>query len=242
MFTRAPLPKEIARGVAQERLRAFLTRYQREAPDDRRGDPVELAHDGPHRHGLRDGRGRDVGEPHQAPLRLRDDLLADDEEVAPGERRRLAPGRLGDETRDVVARLHFGDALDPDHLVAGRRRRGAAAHRSQATHGGPGFEDPAPTDAQARTRRPLAVAPPSAASVARSSGASTSRARPASVRTRGSRPRTRAAARWFWNEGSPNLSGIASGGVSATPFVPNPERDGANAGVPSRAAATRARI
>src|SRR2546428_116129 len=189
---------------------------------------------GPRRHGEGDRRGRDVGEPHDAALRLGDDFLADDEEVASGERRGLACRCLDEEARDVVTRPHLGDALDTDHLVARRRRDGA--------HGGRSLADLAPTDAHARTTRALSVVPPAVASAATSSGASTSRARPGRTVTRGSRPRARAAARWFWNEGSPNLSGIVSGGVSATPVVPNPEREGANAGAPSATAAASARI
>src|SRR5207245_10973870 len=100
-------------------------------------------------------------------LRLGDDLLADDEEVASGERRGLARRRLDDEARDVGAEVHLGDARDADHLVTGRP--GAGAHRSQATLGGTGLAAPAPASAHARTRRALSVTPPSAASAARSS-------------------------------------------------------------------------
>src|SRR6266508_221090 len=41
----AVLPEEVAGGFAQQRLRAFLARLQREPTHDRRGDAVELAHD-----------------------------------------------------------------------------------------------------------------------------------------------------------------------------------------------------
>ena len=76
----------------------------------------------------------------------------------------------------------------------------------------------------------------SASSAVRSSGASMSSPRPGSSRMWGARPHFRAVSRWCANEGSPNVSAIASGGASATPLVPSPEREGTNAGAPSPAA------
>ena len=99
---------------------------------------------------------------------------------------------------------------------------------------------------RARARRPRAaprcstrrraarcgVARPRRAAAARSSGASTSSARPGSVEDARGRGRgARAAARWFSNDGSPNVSGIASGGaerhaVGAEPRARGGEDDG----------------
>src|SRR2546426_4665711 len=45
MFKGAVLPEEVAGGFAQQRLRAFLARFQREPAHDRGRDAVELAHD-----------------------------------------------------------------------------------------------------------------------------------------------------------------------------------------------------
>src|SRR5207247_9498482 len=99
-----------------------------------------------------------------------------------------------------------------------------------------------PPPSQEGTSRALTVAPGAARSAAGSSGASTSRPRPGSTSTRGSSPRARAAERWLSNDGSPKVSGIASGGARAAPLVPSPEREGTNAGRPGVGASARRRI
>src|SRR5439155_18364557 len=46
MFRAGLLSEEVARGIAQQRLAAVLARRQRQAPHERGGNAVELAHDG----------------------------------------------------------------------------------------------------------------------------------------------------------------------------------------------------
>ena len=53
-------------------------------------------------------------------------------------------------------------------------------------------------------------------------------------------PAWRAASRWLPNDGSPNLSAIASGGLSSAAFVPKPDSDGTKT-TPRPAAERRAR-
>src|SRR5262249_31382458 len=152
-------------------------------------------------------------EAHQPSLRLRHDLLADDQDVALDDRGVLSLCRFDDEARDVVARADFGDALDRDDLVPPRHYRGL------------------PPVTQAATRAPMAHVPTSlwlslaagsTSSASRSGAASTSSPRPGNGSTCGTSPARRAVARCAWNDGSPKVSAIASGGVSATPLVPRP--------------------
>src|SRR5207253_2819020 len=179
------------------------------------------------RHRQRDRRGLDVRELHEPALGLRHDLLADHEQIAGHHGRPLALGGVDDQPRDVVARPYLPDALHADDFVAGHDW--SEAHATL-----PGGRLSAARSRQLETRRPVSVALRSASSAERSSGASTSSPSPGSESTRGARPRWRAVARWRAKDGSPNVSGIASGGASATPLVPSPERDGANTGAPAR--------
>src|SRR5438067_11868589 len=177
---------------------------------------------------------RDLGESQQSPLRLGDDLLADDQHVTGRDRRALLRGGGDDQPRDVVARPHLADPLDADDLVARRPAQPSTAGRTPASRSG---------SRQRTSSSRLWVPAPSPSSASRSSGASTSRLSPRRRMTLGVSRSARAAVRWFSKEGSPKRSRIAFGGASSTPLVPRPEREGTNttAGGPV-SAATRARI
>ena len=135
------------------------------------------------RHRERRWRRRHVGEPDEPAFGLRDDLLADHDHVAGDERCALPRGGIDDECCDVVAGPDFADALDADHLVAGRFHRTVTAVGGRAA------------TSQRASNRALSVAAPSASRRGRSSGLSMSTPRPGSASTAGVRPRSRAAAR-----------------------------------------------
>src|SRR6266511_1645908 len=124
---------------------------------------------------------------------------------------------VSDEARKVVAATDLGQSFDADHLVARRHAQASGLRRPRR----------AGTSSEA-SNRALRVAGPRSRSKARSSGASMSRPMPGSLRTSGRRPAARAATRWLSNEGSPNLSGITSGGSRSAALVPKPDSEGTN--------------
>ena len=81
-------------------------------------------------------RGADLDETDEPPLRLGHDLLAHHEQIAGGERRALGARGHDDQRGQIGARSELGQALDADHLVAGRhgaaisRRRGGRRCRA----------------------------------------------------------------------------------------------------------------
>src|SRR6266511_4025505 len=168
-----------------------------------------------HTRGL--GRGSDVREPDRATLGLGHDFLADHEEVACLERCCLRGRGVSDEARKVVAATDLGQSFDADHLVARRHAQASGLRRPRR----------AGTSSEA-SNRALRVGGPRSRSKARSSGGSMSRPMPGSLRTSGRRPAARAATRWLSNEGSPNLSGITSGGSRSAALVPKPDSEGTN--------------
>src|SRR6266542_1017601 len=156
--------------------------------------------------------GGDLGEPYHSALGFGDDLLGDDEQVSAGERGALPSRCLVDEPRQVVARGDLRQPFDPDDLVSWRQDYRRLQRRAESPH--------------SRRRAALRVPGPRSRSSARSSGASMSRPRPGRSRTTGESPRWRAASRWLSNDGSPNLSGMTSGGASRAALVPKPETEG----------------
>ena len=66
---------------------------------------------------------------HQPALRLRDDLLRDDQHVAVEQRRPLRSRGVDDERGDIVAGRYFGHARHADDAHLRQPRRGFGRHR-----------------------------------------------------------------------------------------------------------------
>ena len=165
-------------------------------------------------------RGRDLAQAQQAALGLRDDLLAEHEHVAGGQRRALARGGLHHDARDVVAGPHLADALDADDLVA-RVAWSAPSDRAGARPG-------ARRSASSSSRRPLSVAAPSASSTREVLGRVDVEPEPRQRARRGRRaaaPARPPGARRTTARRSAAASPPAA--PAATPLVPSPEREGA---------------
>src|SRR5436309_12283100 len=122
MFIRAASSEQIARGLAHERLRAFLGGREREPPHDRRRDPVELAHDRLRRPGELVGQRENSGLQRPAGRIALTEVAAEGREAGDADRdvrEPLAPGapeRVGEDGAHVDAGQHA-------HAVAHLARR-----------------------------------------------------------------------------------------------------------------------